>query len=155
MEKKLKIPNVGDKVLLPLLCRTALACMLWPHGAQLLLGIFGGQGYEASMSFFSSKGHSQVSAFTVIFLQFFGSLLIAIGLYTRVTSVAVCIMVLYISIPHQLQHGKVISWEGALGKEGTGYHLILMIISLWLAWLGPGRISLDVFYSKEYWAMKE
>ena len=77
----------------PLILRITFAIVLWPHGAQLLLGWFGGYGFSGSMQYFTTQGGlSSFIAFLVIFLEFFGSLLILLGLFTRFAALSMLIL---------------------------------------------------------------
>ena len=60
----------------PLILRITFAIVLWPYGAQLLLGMFGGNCYTGSMGYFATLGLSYFVSFLVIFLLFFGGIFI-------------------------------------------------------------------------------
>jgi len=60
-----------------LLARLALGIVVFPHGAQKLLGWFGGYGFDGTMGFLTgSAGLPSVIALLVILIEFFGSLFI-------------------------------------------------------------------------------
>ena len=44
-----------DGAVVPLILRLALAVVIFPHGAQKVLGWFGGYGFEGSMEYFKSQ----------------------------------------------------------------------------------------------------
>ena len=72
-----------DAVLL--LLRLGLAVVLFPHGAQKLLGWFGGYGFAATMGAFTDKMHIPAPlAALVILVEFFAPILLVLGLLTRV-----------------------------------------------------------------------
>ncbi len=60
---------------------------MFPHGAQKLLGWFGGFGYSGTMGFFTAKmGIPGVFAFLVIITEFSGALTLISGTLTRVAA---------------------------------------------------------------------
>ena len=128
----------------PLILRIAFAIVLWPHGAQMLLGLFGGYGFSGSMQYFTTQaGLSSFIAFLVIFIEFFGSLFILLGLFTRVAAIATLILFIgMIATVHQ-QYGFFMNWSGNLKGEGFEYHLLGIGILLSLIIAGAGRASLD------------
>src|SRR5688572_7805292 len=64
--------------------RLALAVVMFPHGAQKVLGWFGGHGYEGTMGFLTqSIGLPAPLAMLVIALEFFGPLLLLVGFAVR------------------------------------------------------------------------
>lgn len=132
----------------PLILRITFAIVLWPHGAQLLLGWFGGYGYSASMHYFTSMGMPAFLAFLVIFLEFFGSLFILLGLFTRLTSIACIILFLGMVTTVHKQFGFFMNWYGSMKGEGFEYHLFGIGILLALAVLGAGKASIDYLITK-------
>jgi putative oxidoreductase len=71
-----------------LLLRVALAIVIFPHGAQKLLGWFGGTGVEDTLQLFAALGVPAAVAALVITSDFFGSLALAIGLVGRFAAFA-------------------------------------------------------------------
>ena len=98
------------------LARLALGIMIFPHGAQKLLGWFGGGGYEGSMGFLTGAlGIPAALAFLVIFFEFFGGLALIVGALARPAAAAVGgIMVVAAFIVH-LPNGFFMNWSGAQG----------------------------------------
>jgi hypothetical protein len=45
-----------DGTLVPLVLRLTLAIVMFPHGAQKVLGWFGGHGLQGTLGFFGSQG---------------------------------------------------------------------------------------------------
>src|ERR1700750_331704 len=68
----------------PAALRLALGVMMFPHGAQKLLGWFGGYGFNGTMGYFTGTvGTPWIVGLLVILGEFFGSLLLISGLGTR------------------------------------------------------------------------
>jgi putative oxidoreductase len=128
--------------------RITFAIVLWPHGAQLLLGYFGGPGYTNSMTMFSLFGLPPIISFLVIFLQFFGSLFILAGFLTRLTAVASIILFIGMIVKAHLPFGFFMDWTGTLKGEGFEYHLLVIGILLSLVVNGAGSYSLDNLISR-------
>jgi len=146
MTKNIKQLAQTDQRISPFILRITLAVVLWPHGAQLLLGLFGGAGYSASMGYFTSIGLPSVIGFMVIFLQFFGSLAILAGLYTRLFAVAILIMFIGMIAAAHWPVGFFMNWSGTLKGEGFEYHLLVIGILASVILSGSGRWSLDGLY---------
>lgn len=71
--------------------RLVLGVIFFAHGAQKLLGWFGGYGFTGTMGFFTGVMHiPAVFAFLAIAAEFFGGLGLIFGLFTRVAALGPC-----------------------------------------------------------------
>jgi len=133
-----------DAGLAPVVLRLGLAGVMFPHGAQKLLGWFGGYGWEGTMGFLTGTvGLPTVLAAGVILLEFFGPLLLLVGLATRPVALGFAgLMIGAIATVH-LPHGFFMNWSGAQGGEGFEYHLLVIASALALALRGGGSLSVD------------
>ncbi|MGN8068194.1 DoxX family protein [Mucilaginibacter sp. 22184] len=131
-----------------LVLRLTLAIVLWPHGAQLLLGSFGGHGFSGSMAYFTSTGLPWIVAFLVIFLLFFGTIFILLGFGTRFFAIAFVILFLGMIANVHLQNGFFMNWFGNQKGEGFEYHLLLIGVAVGLIISGGGKFSLDLLLHK-------
>ena len=131
--------NVASTIL-----RVVLALVMFPHGAQKMLGWFGGYGFSGTMGFLTGQiGMPWFAAFGVVLLEFFGPLLLLVGLGTRVIGAGfAAIMVGAIATVH-MSHGFFMNWSGQQPGEGFEYHLLVIGMGLALAFTGAGRWSLD------------
>lgn len=69
--------------------RLALGFIMLPHGAQKLLGWFGGSGYSGTVGFFESQlGLPPVVTLLVILTESVGALLLILGLGGRFAAAA-------------------------------------------------------------------
>jgi putative oxidoreductase len=127
-----------------LILRVTLGVVMFPHGAQKLLGWFGGYGFSGTMNMFTEKmGIPAALAFLVIMTEFFGSLGLIVGFLTRVAAFGVfCIMVVAIAMIHW-QNGFFMNWSGKQAGEGFEYHLLAIGIALVLMIYGAGKGSVD------------
>jgi len=127
-----------------LILRVTLGVVMFPHGAQKLLGWFGGYGFSGTMDMFTNKmGIPAALAFLVIMTEFFGSLGLIVGFLTRLAAFGgFCIMVVAIGMVHW-QNGFFMNWSGKQAGEGFEYHLLAIGIALVLMIYGAGKGSVD------------
>lgn len=131
-----------------LILRLTLAGVMFPHGAQKLLGWFGGYGFTGTMGFFTgTMGIPWLLAFGVIVIEFFGPLLLVLGLATRPTALALGTVMTVALFQVQLQHGFFMNWFGNQKGEGIEFTLLFLGIALTLLLQGAGRWSLDRHFS--------
>lgn len=127
----------------PLILRSTLAIVMWPHGAQLLLGWFGGYGFTGTMEYFIQTGLPWVIGFLVILIQFFGSLFILAGLFTRLASFGMLVIGVGMIFSGHIEHGFFMNWFGNQQGEGFEFHLLLLGICAALILTGGGKLSID------------
>ncbi|HEX9285130.1 MAG TPA: DoxX family protein, partial [Nitrospirales bacterium] len=73
-----------DEAWSSLVLRVILGIVILPHGAQKLLGLFGGFGFAGTMGFFTEQMHVPAAiAFLVIMGESFGALGLIAGFLTR------------------------------------------------------------------------
>lgn len=124
--------------------RLTVAVVIWPHGAQMLLGYFGGSGYAATMQYFTqSMGIPWLLSLMVILIQFLGSLLLLAGFFTRLNALMITILTIGMIFTSHLDYGFFMNWYGNQKGEGFEYHLLLLGICVSLVWQGGGRYSVD------------
>jgi len=135
---------VTDNDIATTILRLVLGVIFFAHGAQKLLGWFGGYGFTGTMGFFTGVLHiPAVFAFLAIAAEFFGGLGLIFGLFTRVASLGVfCNMIVAIAMVHG-RFGFWMNWTGAQKGEGYEYHLLLLAASAFLVIRGAGAASLD------------
>ena len=126
-----------------LILRISLAVVMFPHGAQKMLGWLGGHGFRGTMKFFTGSGIPAVFALLAIAVEFFGPIGLAIGLLTRVAAFGIaCVMLVAILTVHW-RHGFFMNWYGSQKGEGIEYHLLMLGIAITLIIVGGGAWSLD------------
>ena len=133
-----------DDELASLVLRVVLGIVFFAHGAQLALGWFGGNGFSATMQFFTQNMHiPAVFAFLAIMAQFLGSLGLIVGLLTRVAAFGIAVVMLVATVMIHLPVGFFMNWFGNQKGEGYEYHLLAMVIALALMIKGGGKASID------------
>jgi putative oxidoreductase len=126
------------------LIRITAGLMLVPHGAQKLFGWFGGYGIEATGQFFSSKlGLPASLALVAGLVEFFGGLMLALGLATRV--VAALVVGLMAVAVLQVHLGAGFFWTSG----GFEYPLFWGLVALAFVIRGGGRYSVDALIGTE------
>lgn len=126
-----------------LIVRVMLAVVMFPHGAQKLLGWFGGHGFEGTMGFFTQQGMPWLIAFLVIIGESLGAVALALGFLTRFSAASIgVIMAGAIAMVHW-PHGFFMNWFGQQAGEGFEYHLLVIGMALGLVVSGGGKWSID------------
>lgn len=124
--------------------RLVVGVIFFAHGAQKMLGWFGGYGFTGTMGFFTGMMHiPAVFAFLAIAAEFFGGLGLIFGLLTRVAAFGIaCNMIVAVAMVHH-QFGFFMNWTGAQKGEGYEYHLLLLAALVFLMIRGAGAASVD------------
>lgn len=140
--KKLLFSTTDDAALT--LLRVVLGVVMFPHGAQKMLGWFGGYGWSGTMGFFTgTMGVPALFAALAILAEFFGALGLITGTLGRVAAFGILSnMVVAVA----MVHGKVgffMNWTGTQQGEGFEYHLLAIAIALVIIWKGSGAASVD------------
>lgn len=128
----------------PFVLRIVLGLVIFPHGAQKVLGWFGGHGLQGTLGFFTQKmGLPMPLALLVIAGEFLGSMALISGLLTRISAAGIfAIMTGAIATVH-LGNGFFMNWTGKQAGEGFEYHLLVMGMAVALMIAGGGKYSLD------------
>ena len=119
--------------------RLAVGGIFAAHGAQKLFGWFGGYGLEGTAGWMTSIGlePGYLLATLAGSVEFFGGLLLILGLLVRPTAVFLALtMVVAIAAVH-LQNGLFMS------NNGYEFALALLVITLGLIVRGAGSLSVD------------
>src|SRR5450631_785626 len=107
--------------------RLALGIVFFAHGAQKMFGWFGGYGFTGTMGFFTGTMHIPAAlALLAIVAEFFGSLGLLLGLFTRVAALGIAMnMVVAVLLVHS-QFGFFANWTGTQKGEGVEYYLLVL-----------------------------
>jgi putative oxidoreductase len=124
--------------------RLVLGVVFFAHGAQKMLGWFGGYGFTGTMGFFTGVLHIPAPfAFLAICTEFFGGLGLIFGLLTRVAAFGIFFeMLVAVAMVHR-NFGFFMNWAGTQKGEGYEYHLLVLAITAFLMIRGAGATSLD------------
>lgn len=128
----------------PAILRLTLAAVMFPHGAQKLLGWFGGYGFGGTIGFFTgTMGIPWLLALGVILIEFFAPILLVIGAGTRLAAIGLGTVMATAMFMVHAQHGFFMNWSGAQKGEGIEYFLLILGIAIALVLAGGGRWSVD------------
>jgi putative oxidoreductase len=123
--------------------RIVLGIVIFAHGAQAMLGWFGGPGISVTLQALTSyMGLPWIVALAVICIQFFGSIMLIAGAGTRVAA-AGTIGIFIGMITYHVEHGFFMNWYGTNSGEGFEYHILVLGMSLTLLITGGGAFSID------------
>ena len=133
-----------------LITRLLLGTVVAAHGAQKLLGWFGGYGFEGTMGFFTQAiGLPYVLALLIILAESVGMVALVLGFASRVLAIAlIAIMVGAILTTHG-QFGFFMNWSGAQGGEGFEFHLLVIALASVVALNGAGAYSIDGYINSK------
>jgi putative oxidoreductase len=128
--------------------RLVLGIVFFAHGAQKVLGWFGGYGFSGTMGFFTHQmGIPAPLAFLAIMAEFLGGLGLVLGFLTRIAAFGVfCNMLVAVGMVHH-QFGFFANWTGQQKGEGIEYHLLAIAITLAMMIAGGGALSVDASLS--------
>lgn len=130
--------------------RIVLGAIIFPHGAQKLLGWFGGYGFDGTMGFLTgTAGLPWIIAFLVIILEFFGALALIFGFATRVVAIGFIALFAGIIFTSHGSNGFFMNWSGQQPGEGFEYHLLVIGMALALLISGAGKWSVDYALQKK------
>jgi putative oxidoreductase len=129
--------------------RLALGIVVFPHGAQKLLGWYGGWGYDATMSWFAGLGVPAILGILAIAADFAGSLALIAGIGTRIAAAGVGMNMLVATLLVHLPNGFFMNWSGAQKGEGYEFHILAFAMAVALVIGGAGRYSIDRLITKE------
>jgi putative oxidoreductase len=126
------------------LLRLVLGVVFFAHGAQKMLGWFGGPGFSGTMGFFTGYLHVPAPfAFLAIAAEFFGGLGLILGFLTRIAAFGIAInMAVAVALVHH-SFGFFMNWTGTQKGEGFEYHLLTIAVTTFLMIQGAGAFSVD------------
>ena len=146
MKKLLNTLFNKNEALAPLFIRLPAGVVFAAHGAQKLFGWFGGYGLHGTGQWMESIGLAPgyLMALAAGSAEFFGGLLIILGLLTRPAALALVFTMLVAIVTVHLENGLFMS------NNGYEFGLTLAAISLSLVFSGAGKASLDNLLSQHF-----
>jgi putative oxidoreductase len=124
--------------------RVVLGIVFFAHGAQKMLGWFGGFGFAGTMGFFTGMMHIPAPlAFLAIAAEFFGGIGLILGFLTRIAAfgIGVNMLVAIMTVHHTF--GFFMNWAGTQKGEGFEFHLLVLAMVAFLMIRGGGAFSID------------
>jgi len=124
--------------------RVVLGVVFFAHGAQKMLGWFGGFGFSATMAMFTGMMHIPAPlAFLAIMAEFCGGLGLILGFLTRIAAFGIGVNMLVAIVTVHSAVGLFMNWTGAQQGEGFEYHLLVLAMVVFLMLRGAGAFSID------------
>jgi len=114
-----------------LVMRLALGAVMVGHGYHKVFG-----GLHHHVQLVTSLGLPGWTAYLSAFTEFFGGMLVLIGLFTRAAAFAICINM-------SVAIAKVHFHNGLMGDHGYEFPLALAALAFGLVFLGGGAIAFD------------
>jgi len=134
-----------------LIMRLALGGVIFAHGAQKLLGWFGGYGFEGTMGYFTgTQGLPVIIGFLVILGESLGAIALALGLFTRFMALSLFVIMFGAMILDHAQYGFFMDWFRNQKGEGIEFDILTFGLSLGIMIMGPGAYSIDNLIRKTY-----
>lgn len=153
--KKLLVTNPEN--ITALVARLVLGIVVFPHGAQKLLGWFGGYGFNGTMGFLTGgAGLPWIIALLVILIEFFGALFLIFGFATRLAAIGIIGNFLGVVVTSHLQNGFFMNWYKQPNQgEGLEYFILLFGLAIISLIAGGGKASADAAITNKTIAIKE
>jgi putative oxidoreductase len=124
--------------------RLVLGIVFFAHGAQKMLGWFGGFGFSGTMGFFTANMHIPAPlAFLAIAAEFFGGIGLILGFLTRIAAFGIAVNMLVAIATVHSSVGFFMNWAGTQKGEGFEYHLLVLAMTAFLMIRGAGAFSID------------
>ena len=124
--------------------RIVLGLVFFAHGAQKMLGWYGGPGLARSMRIFTEELQLPTTlSFLAIAGEFLGGIGLIVGLFVRLAALVVLLIMLGAIAMVHLRFGFFLNWFGGQKGHGIEYHLLAIALALVVAVKGAGAFSID------------
>jgi putative oxidoreductase len=138
-----KLMATSDDYLLTLI-RLVMGIVFFAHGAQKMLGWWGGFGFSGTMNAFTTMMHIPAPfAFLAICAEFFGGLGLILGFLTRIAAFGIAVNMAVAVLMIHVHVGFFMNWYGNQKGEGFEFHLLALVLAITLVVRGAGALSVD------------
>jgi putative oxidoreductase len=128
----------------PLILRVTLGAVMFPHGAQKLLGWWGGYGFKGTAGYFADTiGLPYFIGVLIILAESIGALALIAGLGTRIWAASFILIMCGAMFTVQWNNGFFMNWFGAQSGEGIEFSLLMIGIAVALLFTGGGKWAVD------------
>jgi putative oxidoreductase len=128
-----------------LVVRAALALVMFPHGAQKLLGWFGGYGPAGTVGYFQQAlGVPPAMTWLVILAESLGAVALLAGFFGRFMSFGIAATMVGAVLMVHGHNGFFMNWGGKAPGEGYEYHLLAIAMAVAVMIRGSGALSVDL-----------
>jgi putative oxidoreductase len=124
--------------------RLALGIVILPHGLQKVAGMFGGNGFQATMQHFTENmSFPWIVALLVILAESAGALGLIIGFCTRLCALGIGAVMTGAIVMVHWKIGFFMNWSGNQAGEGFEFHILAIGLAIALLIRGGGALSID------------
>jgi putative oxidoreductase len=124
--------------------RITLGVIFFAHGAQKVLGWFGGTGWSGTLEAFGKQGMPAPMTILVMIAEFVGGLGVLVGCLTRVAAFGPAIVMAGAIFLVHLQNGFFLNWFLVPGRgHGIECNLAYLAMAVSVMLVGPGALSID------------
>jgi putative oxidoreductase len=124
--------------------RIVLGIIFFAHGAQKMLGWYGGPGLASSMRTFTEHLHlPSTLAFLVIAGELLSGVGLVVGLFSRLAALVIALTMVGAIATVHFRFGFFLNWFGTQEGHGIEYHLLAIALALVIVVQGAGPFSLD------------
>lgn len=127
-----------------LVLRVGLGTVFFAHGAQKVLGWWGGSGLEGTVQAFVNMGKPEWIGYAISFGELLGGTGILVGCLTRLAALGISVIMGGAVVLVHWPNGFFLNLQGIPDKgHGIEFAFALLCMSLTLVLTGPGGISID------------
>lgn len=125
------------------LLRLTLGAIFFAHGAQKVLGWYGGHGLKATSGFMKqSMGIPTSLSYLASFTEFLGGIAVILGVITQIAALGLAVTMFVAALKVHRKNGFWMNWGAAANRgEGYEYNLALIAMALLLVLTGPGQYA--------------
>ena len=127
----------------PFIARVAVGGVIFAHGAQKLVGWFGGKGWSGTMEFFTNWGFHPTLVVLLILIESIGMLLLIAGFGGRIWAALLSIVMVIAVIKARHYQWFFLNWYAERRGEGFEYHILVLAMTAIVLILGSGKWSID------------
>lgn len=126
------------------IARCTLGIVFFAHGAQKVLGWYGGPGFNATLQVLTTQLRMPaILAMLVMFAELFGGLGLVVGFLSRIAALGIALTMLgAVAMVHR-RYGLFMNWYGNQERHGFEYHLLAMALAVVVIIKGGGAFSID------------
>jgi putative oxidoreductase len=130
------------------IARIALGVVFFAHGAQKMLGWFGGTGLQTTVLVFQEDLKIPAPlAVLAVAAEFLGGLGLIVGLLSRVDALGIAV-VMCVALAVHRKFGFFMNWYGEKKGHGIEYHILVLALATLVIFKGGGALSLDQALSR-------
>jgi putative oxidoreductase len=135
--------------------RLVLGVVFFAHGAQKMLGWFGGPGLNTTIANFTQHmGIPLFFAYLAVIAEFFGAIGLIVGFLSRIAAFGILMVMVVAVVMVHVHNGLFMNWMGNQNGEGFEYHLLAMALALAIIMKGSGALSIDYVLTRVRYHMR-